>query len=66
MISKTIDDVIKNIEDMIAILDKSEVMSLMTDERAIGARIAYKNCLLELKTVTLGQNDVFNPKMKVN
>lgn len=64
MISKTINDVINNIEEMIAILDKPEVTSLMTEERAIGARIAYKNCLLELKTVTLGQNDVFTPKMK--
>lgn len=59
--SKTIDDVIKGIEEMIAILDKSEVASLMTEERAIGARIAYKNCLLELKTVTL-----FTPRTKEN
>ena len=66
MISKTIDDVIKDIEEMIVILDKSEITSLMTEERAIGARIAYKNCLLDLKTVTLGQNDVFTPKTKEN
>lgn len=64
MINKTIDDVIKNIEEMIVILNKPEVTSLMTEERAIGARIAYKNCLLELKTVTLGQNNVFAPKIK--
>lgn len=43
MISKTIDDVIQNIEEMITILDKSEITSLMTEERAIGARIAYLN-----------------------
>jgi hypothetical protein len=60
MISETIDDVIKDIEEMIVILNKPEVTSLMTEERAIGARIAYKNCLLDLKTV-IGQN-----KMKVN
>ena len=66
MISKTIDDVIKDIEEMIIILGKPEVTSLMSEERAIGARIAYKSCLLDLKTVTLGQNDVFTPKMKVN
>lgn len=61
MMNKTIDDVIKDIEKMITILDKSEITTLMTEERAIGARIAYKNCSLDLKTVTL-----FTPKTKEN
>ena len=53
MISKTISDVIKNIENMIKILDNSEVVSLMSEERAIGARIAYKNCLMQLDCIHL-------------
>jgi hypothetical protein len=49
--NETIEDIIKDIEDMITTLSKSSITSLMSEERAIGARMAYQNCLEQLKSI---------------
>ena len=49
--TKTLEDIIKDIEDMITTLSKPSITSLMSKERAIGARMAYQNCLERLKSI---------------
>lgn len=51
MISETIEDVIKDIEEMLIVIDRAEETAFISEERAKGARLAYRNCLVQLNYI---------------